>query len=146
VEALKTAQLWDEVSSLDKGIDTVLGERGMTLSGGQRQRLSIARAVLTHPAILLLDDALSMVDTRTEERILNGILAVRKGKTSLVVSHRISTLSRADLIVVLEHGEVVERGDHETLLAGGKEYARIYERHLLAQELEIEGRNNGRLL
>jgi ATP-binding cassette subfamily B multidrug efflux pump len=144
-EALKIAQLWEEVSSLDKGIDTLLGERGITLSGGQRQRLSIARAVLAHPAILLLDDALSMVDTRTEEKILNGILASRKGKTNLVVSHRVSTLSRADLIVVLENGEVVELGDHETLLARGNQYARLYERQLLAQELEIEGRNNGRL-
>jgi ATP-binding cassette, subfamily B, multidrug efflux pump len=143
VEALKTAQLWEEVSFLDKGMDTLLGERGITLSGGQRQRLSIARALLTHPAILLLDDALSMVDTRTEERILNGILASRKGKTNLVVSHRVSTLSRADLIVVLESGEVVELGDHESLLAGGSEYARLYERQLLAQELEIEGRHNG---
>jgi ATP-binding cassette subfamily B multidrug efflux pump len=143
IEALKTAQLWDEVSSLDQGIDTLLGERGITLSGGQRQRLSIARAVLTHPAILLLDDALSMVDTRTEERILNGILASRKGRTSLVVSHRLSTLIRADLIVFLENGEVVETGDHETLLTRGNGYARLYERQLLAQELEIEGRNDG---
>jgi ATP-binding cassette subfamily B multidrug efflux pump len=138
VEALKTAQLWEDVSSLENGIDTLLGERGITLSGGQRQRLSIARAVLGHPAILLLDDALSMVDTRTEERILNSILASRKGKTTLVVSHRVSTLSRADLIVVLKSGKIVELGDHETLLAAGNEYARLYERQLLAQELEAQ--------
>ena len=145
VEALKTAQLFEEVSALDRGMDSLLGERGITLSGGQRQRLSIARALLTEPAILILDDALSMVDTRTEERILNGILASRTGKTNLLVSHRVSTISRADMIVVFDGGEVVETGDHETLIAGGREYRRLYERQVLAQELEREGWNNGRL-
>jgi len=135
-EALKTAQLWDEIAALDRGIDSPLGERGITLSGGQRQRLSIARAILSHPAILILDDALSMVDTRTEERILNGILASRKGKTNLFVSHRVSTISRADMIVVLDGGEVVETGNHEVLIAEGREYRRLYERQVLAQELE----------
>ena len=138
VEALKTAQLWEEVSALDKGIDTLLGERGISLSGGQRQRLSIARAVLTHPPILLLDDALSMVDTRTEEKILNAVLDSRRAKTTIIVSHRVSTISRADLIVVFKGGKVVETGDHGTLLTGGKEYARLYQRQLLAQELEVE--------
>jgi len=136
IQALKTAQLWDEVAALDRGMDSLLGERGITLSGGQRQRLSIARAILTDPDILILDDALSMVDTRTEERILNGILASRKGKTNLLVSHRVSTISRADMIVVLDGGVVVERGDHEALIAGGREYRRLYERQVLAQELE----------
>jgi ATP-binding cassette, subfamily B, multidrug efflux pump len=145
IEALMTAQLWEDVSALDKGMDTLLGERGISLSGGQRQRLSIARAVLTHPPILLLDDALSMVDTRTEERILNALLDSRSGKTTIMVSHRVSTISRADLIVVFDGGRVVETGDHAGLLAAGKEYARLYRRQLLAQELEIEGRNNGRL-
>jgi ATP-binding cassette, subfamily B, multidrug efflux pump len=143
IDALRTAQLLEEVSALDKGIDTLLGERGVTLSGGQRQRLSIARATLTNPPILLLDDALSMVDTRTEEKILNAILDSRKGKTTFIVSHRVSTISRADLIVVFDEGKVIETGTHGTLLAEGKEYARLYQRQLLAQELEIEGRNNG---
>ena len=145
IEALKAAQLWEDVSALDKGIDTLLGERGITLSGGQRQRLSIARAVLAHPPILLLDDALSMVDTRTEEKILNAVLESRRGKTTVIVSHRVSTISRADLIVVFKGGKVVETGAHETLLAEGREYARLYRRQLLAQELETEERNNGRL-
>lgn len=136
VEALKTAQLWEEVSALDKGVDALLGERGISLSGGQRQRLSIARAILTQPPILLLDDALSMVDTRTEEKILNAVLDSRRGKTTIMVSHRISTISRADLIAVFAGGKVVETGDHDTLLAEGKEYARLYQRQLLAQELE----------
>jgi ATP-binding cassette, subfamily B, multidrug efflux pump len=144
IEALMTAQLWEDVSALDRGMDTLLGERGISLSGGQRQRLSIARAVLTHPPILLLDDALSMVDTRTEERILNALLDSRSGKTTVMVSHRISTISRANLIVVFDGGMVVETGDHATLLAAGKEYARLYRRQLLAQELEAEERNNGR--
>ena len=144
-EALKTAQLWEDVSALDKGINTLLGERGISLSGGQRQRLSIARAVLTHPPILLLDDALSMVDTRTEEKILNAVLHSRKGKTTIMVSHRVSTISRADLIAVFAGGRVVETGDHDTLLAEGREYARLYRRQLLAQELETEERHNGKM-
>jgi ATP-binding cassette subfamily B multidrug efflux pump len=143
MEALKTAQLFEEVAALDRGMDSLLGERGITLSGGQRQRLSIARAILTDPAILILDDALSMVDTRTEERILNGILTSRTAKTNLLVSHRVSTISRADMIVVLDGGEVVETGGHEALIAGGREYRRLYERQVLAQELEIDKGSNG---
>jgi ATP-binding cassette subfamily B multidrug efflux pump len=143
--ALKRAEIYEEVMALDQGLDTLLGERGITLSGGQRQRLTIARAILLDPPILIMDDALSMVDTRTEERILNQILEIRKGKTNLIVSHRLSTISRADLIVVLEKGALVEMGDHATLMAGGREYARLYERQMLAQELEIEAKNNGRL-
>jgi len=143
VKALKTAEIHEEIMALDQGLDSLLGERGITLSGGQRQRLSIARAILTDPSVLILDDALSMVDTRTEERILNQILASRKGKTNLIVSHRISTISRADVIGVLVDGELVETGDHQTLIEKGKEYGRLYERQRLEQELEIEQRNNG---
>ena len=145
VKALKTAELYEEIMELDQGLDALLGERGITLSGGQRQRLSIARAILTDPPILILDDALSMVDTRTEERILNQILTSRKGKTNLIVSHRISTISRADVIGVLVDGELVETGGHQTLLEKGKEYARLYERQRLEQELELETRNDGRM-
>jgi ATP-binding cassette subfamily B protein len=143
VKALKTAEIYEEIMALDQGLDSLLGERGITLSGGQRQRLSIARAILTDPPVLILDDALSMVDTRTEERILNHILESRKGKTNLIVSHRISTISRADVIGVFVDGELVETGDHQTLIEKGKEYARLYERQRLEQELEIEPRNNG---
>lgn len=143
VKALKTAEIYEEIMALDQGLDALLGERGITLSGGQRQRLSIARAILTDPPILILDDALSMVDTRTEERILNQIFTSRKGKTNLIVSHRISTISRADVIGVLVDGELVETGGHQTLLEKGKEYARLYERQRLEQELELETRNDG---
>jgi len=143
VKALKTAEIYEEIMALDHGLDSLLGERGITLSGGQRQRLSIARAILTDPLILILDDALSMVDTRTEERILNQILVSRKGKTNLIVSHRISTISRADVIGVLVDGELLETGDHPTLIEKGKEYAKLYERQRLEQELEIETSNNG---
>jgi len=143
VQALKTAEIYEEIMALDHGLDSLLGERGITLSGGQRQRLSIARAILTDPLILILDDALSMVDTRTEERILNQILVSRKGKTNLIVSHRISTISRADVIGVLVDGELLETGDHPTLIEKGKEYAKLYERQRLEQELEIETSNNG---
>jgi ATP-binding cassette subfamily B multidrug efflux pump len=135
---LRVAEIFDEIQALDKGLDTLLGERGITLSGGQRQRLTIARALLADPPILILDDALSMVDTRTEERILNQILEFRRGKTTLMVSHRVSTIGRADLIAVLDKGQLVERGDHQTLMETGREYARLYERQILAQELEIE--------
>jgi ATP-binding cassette subfamily B protein len=136
-EALRAAQMHEEVMALEEGMDSFLGERGITLSGGQRQRLSIARAVIADPPILILDDALSMVDTRTEERILNQILAAREGKTNLIVSHRLSTISRADVIVVMDQGEVAEVGSHQSLLKRNHAYARLYEKQLLAQELEI---------
>ena len=135
--ALRTAQIYEEVAALENGMDTLLGERGITLSGGQRQRLSIARAVIADPPILILDDGLSMVDTRTEERILNQILASRQGKTNLIVSHRLSTISRADLVVVMVQGEMAEAGSHETLLKKSHEYGKLYEKQLLAKELEI---------
>jgi ATP-binding cassette subfamily B multidrug efflux pump len=138
VKALKTAEVYEEIMGLDQGMDALLGERGITLSGGQRQRLSIARAILTDPPILILDDALSMVDTRTEERILNQILVSRRGKTNLIVSHRISTISRADLIGVLTDGALTEKGEHQMLLKQGGEYARLYERQRLEQELETQ--------
>ena len=137
-DALKAVRIYDEVQNFEEGPDTLLGERGVTLSGGQRQRLTIARALLSDPPILILDDALSMVDTRTEAEILNEILEFRRDKTNMSVSHRVSTISRADLICVLKGGELVEIGDHKGLLEKGNEYARLYERQLLEQELEIE--------
>jgi ATP-binding cassette subfamily B protein len=136
-KALRTARIYDEMNALDDKLDSLLGERGITLSGGQRQRLTIARALLSDPPILILDDGLSMVDTRTEEKILNRVLSLRKNKTNLIVSHRLSTISRADAIYVFKNGRLVEMGDHRTLLEKGEEYPRIYRRQLLAQELEI---------
>jgi ATP-binding cassette subfamily B protein len=133
---LRAAHIWQEVETFEKGEDTLLGERGITLSGGQRQRLTIARALLADPPILILDDALSMVDTRTEEKILNQLLKMRRGKTNIIVSHRVSTISRADRIIVLEKGAVVEEGSHEKLLESGEVYRALYKKQLIAQELE----------
>lgn len=134
--ALQVAQLREEVESLPRGIQSMLGERGVTLSGGQRQRLSIARAIITNPPILILDDALSQVDTGTEAAILNGILQMRRGRTNIIVSHRLATIRRADMIYVLEKGRLVERGNHATLLRAGREYTRLYERQQLSEELQ----------
>jgi ATP-binding cassette subfamily B multidrug efflux pump len=135
---LEISQLAADINSFPKGIHSVLGERGITLSGGQRQRLTIARALVSNPPILILDDALSQVDTRTEATVLNRILEMRQGKTNIIVSHRLSTIRRADVIFVLKDGQLVEEGDHTTLLAAGKEYTRLYERQQLSEELGEE--------
>jgi len=137
--ALEVAQLTVDIDSFPGGTHSLLGERGITLSGGQRQRLTIARALVSNPPILVLDDALSQVDTRTEATILNSILEMRKGKTNIIVSHRLSTIRRADIIYVLKVGRLAERGDHHSLLAAHKEYARLYERQQLSEELERGG-------
>jgi ATP-binding cassette subfamily B protein len=134
---LRAADISEDIQALEKGLDTILGERGVTLSGGQRQRVTIARALISDPPILIMDDALSMVDTRTEERILNQILQLRHNKTNLITSHRISTISRANRIVVLERGKIVEQGSHSKLIELGGIYAALYERQQLVNELGI---------
>jgi len=136
-ETLRAADISADIENLEHGLDTMLGERGITLSGGQRQRLTIARALIGAPSVLILDDALSMVDTRTEERILRRILEMRRGKTQLIVSHRASTISRADRVIVLDRGEVVEQGTHADLLRTGDLYPRLYRKQMLSQELDI---------
>lgn len=133
--AADLAGLADDVNEFPKRYDTILGERGITLSGGQKQRTAIARAVIRQPKILILDDSLSAVDTYTEEKILTRLRDVMRGRTSLIVAHRISTVKDADLICVLDHGRIVERGTHETLLQLGGQYADLYERQLLEEEL-----------
>jgi ATP-binding cassette, subfamily B, multidrug efflux pump len=114
----------------------MLGERGITLSGGQKQRLSIARAVMRNPAILILDDALSAVDTHTEEDILKNLRKVMEGRTSIIISHRISTVKNADHIIVIDQGLVQESGSHEELIEAGGIYAELHYKQLLAEELE----------
>lgn len=138
MKACQIAQFDETLSGMENGLGTLLGERGVNLSGGQKQRLTIARALIQNPIILLLDDALSSVDTRTEERILQGLKDVMSTRTSLVVSHRVSTVRHADLILVLDDGEIVERGNHQELLLENGLYADMYERQSLEEELEDE--------
>lgn len=133
--AAEVAGLTEDVRGFPEGFDTLVGERGITLSGGQKQRTAIARAILRQPRILILDDALSSVDTYTEEKILGELREVMRGRTSLIVSHRISTVRDADLICVLDEGRIIEQGTHVELLTRGGEYAALYERQLLEEEL-----------
>jgi ATP-binding cassette subfamily B multidrug efflux pump len=134
--AAEIAGLGPDVAGFPDGYQTMVGERGLTLSGGQKQRTAIARALLRNPRILILDDALSSVDTLTEERILSALSGVMKGRTTILVSHRVSTIRNAERIFVLEHGTVVEEGSHEELLANGGYYADLYQKQLLEEELE----------
>jgi ATP-binding cassette subfamily B protein len=135
-EAARLAQIYNEVMDFPEGMNTVIGERGITLSGGQRQRIAIARAILMDSPIFILDDALSSVDIQTEERVLEGLEKFLRGKTSILVTHRIAPLRRADRIIVLEEGQVAEMGDHGTLLAKGGIYADLYWQSQLEEELE----------
>jgi ATP-binding cassette subfamily B multidrug efflux pump len=134
-QAAEIAGLSEDISGFPEGFNTLVGERGITLSGGQKQRTAIARAVARDPRILILDDALSSVDTYTEERILGRLREVMHNRTSLIVSHRVSTIKNADVICVLDDGRIIERGTHNELLALGGEYAALYERQLLEEEL-----------
>lgn len=137
-EAARIAQIYDEIMGFPAGMDTVIGEKGITLSGGQRQRVAIARAILMNPPIFILDDGLSSVDIQTEERILEGLEGFLKGKTSILITHRIAPLRRADRIIVLEEGRVAEMGDHEVLLSRGGIYTKLYWERQMEEELERE--------
>lgn len=134
-EVAALARLDKDLPGFPKGYDTVVGERGITLSGGQQQRAAIARALMVDPRILILDDALSAVDTYTEEEILTRLDGVLRARTAILVSHRVSTARRADQILVLADGRIVERGTHEQLVAAGGVYAEMYRKQLLEEEL-----------
>jgi ATP-binding cassette, subfamily B, multidrug efflux pump len=134
--AARTAQLAKDVADFPRGYDTLVGERGITLSGGQKQRTALARALATDPRILILDDALSAVDTYTEEEVLRGLREARRTRTTFLVSHRVSTVKDADVILVLQEGRVVEQGRHDELVARGGYYADLHRRQLLQEQME----------
>jgi ATP-binding cassette subfamily B protein len=133
--AATEAGIADDILEFPGGFETLVGERGITLSGGQKQRTAIARALIRRPRILILDDALSSVDTYTEEKILGHLRRIMTGRTSLIASHRVSTVKHADLIVVLDNGRIAERGTHDSLIERGGLYAELYEKQLLEEEL-----------
>ena len=136
-DAAAIAHIRTEILEFPKGFSTIVGERGMTLSGGQKQRTAIARAVIRNPRILILDDALASVDTYTEEQILSGLKRIMEGRTTIFISHRISTARNADQIAVLVDGRIAERGTHDELLERGGYYTRLYEKQQLEEELAV---------
>jgi ATP-binding cassette subfamily B protein len=142
VAAAKAAQAHDFIEGFTHGYDTIVGERGVTLSGGQRQRVAIARALLMNPRILILDDSTSSVDTQTEKLLQAALDTLMEGRTTFVIAHRLSTVRRADIILVMDKGEVVERGAHQELLARGGLYKEIHDLQLVdharfAEEAEL---------
>jgi len=134
--AARISNIYEDVQSFPNRFATVVGERGITLSGGQKQRTAISRAVVRDPRILILDDSLSSVDTYTEEQILRELKDVMRDRTSILISHRVSTVKQADEIIVLERGAIVERGNHDQLLARDGYYAELHKKQLLEEELQ----------
>jgi ATP-binding cassette subfamily B protein len=130
------AGLAQDVEAFPKGYETEVGERGISLSGGQKQRTAIARALMRDPEILIMDDALSAVDTITEEQILRSLRTFMQGRTTILISHRVSTVREADRIYVLDDGRVVEEGSHAELIGMGGYYADLHQKQLLEEELE----------
>jgi ATP-binding cassette subfamily B protein len=136
-DAASIAHIRNEILEFPKGFGTIVGERGITLSGGQKQRAAIARAVIRNPRILILDDALASVDTYTEEQILSGLKRIMEGRTTIFISHRVSTARNADQIAVLVDGRIAERGTHDQLLERGGYYTRLCEKQQLEEELAV---------
>ncbi|MGA7462022.1 MAG: ABC transporter ATP-binding protein, partial [Candidatus Korobacteraceae bacterium] len=134
--AAEAASIGTEIESFPDGYNTLVGERGLTLSGGQKQRTAIARALIRSPRILILDDALASVDTQTEDRILNHLREIMQGRTTIFISHRVSTVRNADRIAVLHAGEIVEYGTHDELIERNGYYTDLYNKQLLEEELE----------
>ena len=134
-KAAESARVLSNILEFEKKFETMVGERGITLSGGQKQRTAIARALIKNPSIILLDDSLSAVDTKTEDDILKHLKSTRSSKTTIMISHRISTVKNADIIFYLDEGSIVERGSHDQLLTEEGRYARMYQKQLLEQEL-----------
>src|SRR6185295_9651502 len=132
--AARDAVIYDNIMEFPKGFETMIGERGITLSGGQKQRISIARALVKNPKMLVFDDCLSAVDTHTEEQILNNLKKHIRGRTSLIISHRVSSVKHANQIIVLDNGQIVEWGTHETLIHKHGIYFQLYESQLLEEE------------
>jgi ATP-binding cassette subfamily B protein len=139
MKAAEAAHIRQEFDEFPQGFQTMVGERGVTLSGGQKQRSAIARALVRRPAILILDDALASVDTYTEERILGGLRSYTAITTTILISHRVSTVRDADQIAVLDHGRIVELGRHDELLALDGYYAGLYQKQQLEEELTVAG-------
>ena len=131
----KIAQIYDEIQGFPKGFDTELGERGVNMSGGQKQRVSIARALAKKPEIIIMDDSLSAVDTKTEESILSHLKETLSATTSILIAHRLSTIKHAEQIIVLSEGTIAERGTHEALIALDGIYADMYRKQLLEEKL-----------
>ncbi|MCK4694325.1 MAG: ATP-binding cassette domain-containing protein, partial [Candidatus Cloacimonetes bacterium] len=135
-EVTKYAQVYEDIIDFEDGFDTIIGERGVTLSGGQKQRIAIARALLTNPNILILDDALSSVDTKTEKRILDLLIKLRRDKTTIIIAHRISSLQHADKIIVLNDKRIAESGNHKELLEKKGIYSDLFEKQQIEEKLK----------
>ncbi|MEW8956408.1 ABC transporter ATP-binding protein [Clostridium sp.] len=138
INASKNADVYNNIIDFPKGFDTLVGERGVTLSGGQKQRVSIARALIKDPEILILDDCLSAVDAKTETKILENLKSIMKGRTSIIISHRISAIKNSHNIIVLDEGRIIEEGTHETLINNKSLYSEIYNKQLLEEKIDEE--------
>ena len=138
ISASKISHLHEDIEIFPEGYNTIVGERGITLSGGQKQRLAIARAIITEPRILILDDSFSSVDTNTEELILSDIKKMTKDLTVIIISHRISTIKDSDLIIVMDEGSITDKGTHRELLKKSAIYQKLYKRQQLSDELHEE--------
>jgi len=133
-QAAKNAALYENIMGFEKGFKTMIGERGISLSGGQKQRLSIARALIKKPRVLIFDDCLSAIDTHTEEQILNNLSCFMKDKTSILIAHRVSSIKNADHILVMDAGKIIEQGTHEALMSLKGSYFELYEKQLLEEQ------------